>query len=163
MATSSRSRNDLPSWARRRRQPRDPKTGFLKPRHCELYRPGHSVHWIQGLHSTGRPDRRGWLDGIEDNIITIDFGDEVRRYRNHEVERLIEIVRIQGPVRVCASYSILRGGGGYCFSIVDVDEPWIACDHRPLRSVTPEALAERMKSHGGFTVPGRVVLDSLEE
>jgi len=103
---------------------------------------------------------------VEDNVIAVDFGDATRRYRNHDVERLVEIVGIDGAVRVCDEYIILRFDHGNltssCFSIADADEPWIPCNYNALTSITPDALAERIKTHGGFVVPGRDVLKSIE-
>ena len=52
---------DVPKWARRRKQPRDPRTGFLRPCRCELYLAGHTVHYIQAIHSAGKPHRFGRL------------------------------------------------------------------------------------------------------
>ena len=148
---------DVPDWARQRKQPRDPKSGFLWLRNCELYRAGHMVHHIQAIHSAGEVHREGSLVASNGNVITVDFGDELKQYRNHDVERLVEIIGIGGKVRICESYVILRfprGGGNFCFSISNIDEPWIPCDDAPLTSTSPEALAERLATHGGFLVPG---------
>jgi hypothetical protein len=104
----------------------------------------------------------------EDNKITVDFGDEIKEYRNHEVERLVEIIGIGGAVQVCERYVILRdaipkGGGTYCFSIAAADKPWVPCDNTPLTSFDAGSLAERLTTHGGFSVPGPAVLEALEE
>ena len=68
---------------------------------------------------------------------------------------------------VCDEYVILRYHydhfGSSCFSISSVDKPWTPCDFEPLRSATPEALAERARTHGGFVVPGSQVLQGLED
>lgn len=127
---------------------------------CELYRAGHTVHHIQANRSAGEPHRHGTLTEVLGNIITVDFGDEIRRYRNHDPDRLVDIVGIGRSVEVCERYVILRGIGGYCFSILDADTPWVPCVHEPLTSFTVEALAERLQTHGGFLVPGPVVLDA---
>jgi hypothetical protein len=124
---------------------------------CELYQAGHTVHFIQVNRSAGEPDRQGKLTEVAENVITIDFGDQIKRYRNHDPDRLVDIVGIGRTVRVCERYVILRGNGGYCFSIQDADEPWVPCDHEPLTSFTAEALAERVQTHGGFFVPGGAV------
>lgn len=151
-----------------RKRGRDPKTGQLKPRRCGLYVPGHVVHYIQAIHSAGEPHLGGHLIAVEDNIIIInvDYGNKVRRLRYHDVEGLVERVGIGGRVGFCKEYSILRhpgrGQSGACFSVADAEAPWIPCDNTPLTSTTPEALAERLRTHGGFTVPGRSVIDSLE-
>ncbi len=128
---------------------------------CELYQAGHTVHHIQANRSAGEPHRQGSLTEVRDDVITVDFGNEIRRYRNHDPDRLVDIVGIGGSVGVCERYVILRGNGGYCFSILDADKPWVPCDYEPLTSFTPEALARRMETHGGFLVPGAVL--SLED
>ena len=127
---------------------------------CELYQAGHTVHHIQANRSAGEPHRQGTLTGVQGNVITVDFGDETKRYRNHDPDRLVSLIGIGGSVRVCEGYVILRGNGGYCFSIDDAENPWVPCDHVPLTSFTPDALAERMETHGGFLVPGPLVLEA---
>jgi hypothetical protein len=129
---------------------------------CELYTAGHTVHWIQVFHSAGEPHRSGRLIAAEDNKITVDFGDEIKEYRNHEIERLVEIIGIGGTVRICQRFVILQGGGTYCFSFADADEPWVPCDNTPLTSFDAGSLAERLTTHGGFDVPGRAVLEAIE-
>jgi hypothetical protein len=148
---------DLPDWARNRKQPRDPESGFLWPRRCELYLAGHTLHYIPATRSVREPHRTGYLIAANGNVISVDFGDEVKRYRHHAVERLVEIVGIGGKVQVCEGFGILRfphGGGNFCFSVKEIDKPWIPCDDTPPTSTSPEALAERLNTHGGFLVPG---------
>jgi hypothetical protein len=157
---------DVPDRARQRKQSRDRKTGLVRPRKCQLYLAGHTVHYIQAIHSAGEVHREGSLVASNGNVITVDFGDELKRYRNHDVEPLVEIVGIGGSVRICESYVILRfprGGGNACFSIANVDEPWIPCDHTPLKSISPEALADRLNSHGGFSVPGSQLIRATNQ
>ena len=127
---------------------------------CELYQAGHTVHHIQAIRSHGEPHRPGRLTGVLGNVLRVDFGDEIKRYRNHDTDRLVDLVGIGGGVRVCQGYVILRGAGNYCFSILGADEPWIPCDQESLTSFTAEALAERLQTHGGFLVPGPDVLDA---
>jgi hypothetical protein len=151
-------RQGIPHWARGRRQPRDPKTGYLWPRKCALYRSGHTVHPIQANRSIGQAHRHGHLIAVDGDLITVDFGGEVKSYWNHEVERIVEIVGIAGEVRICEDYLLLRGGGNYCFSILAADESWTPCDYQSISSASPQDLAQRVKTHGGFLVPG----DSVE-
>ncbi|MGB9112013.1 MAG: hypothetical protein WCF24_04720 [Acidimicrobiales bacterium] len=95
-------------------------------------------------------------------MITVDFGDEIKKYRNHDVERLVEIIGIGGDVRINDEFVIPLSGrnnrGGYCFSIADAEWDWEPCDDTPLSSMSPDALAARLKSHEGFSVPSRSVL-----
>jgi hypothetical protein len=150
-----RPRRRLPPWAKTRSRPRDPVTGFLKPRRCQMYLPGHSVHWIQARKSEPGPFEVGILTEVNGDVITLEFGTEYRRYRNHEVERLVEIVGIDNGVHVSERYRILRSRTGYLFSIATVGDRSVSCDATPLATVTPEALAERLETHGGFSIPGR--------
>ncbi len=124
---------------------------------CQLYRAGHTVHYIQALRSQEQPSRVGRLAAAEGNHITVDFGD-TESYLNHDVERLLGIIKIGWSVRVCERYRILQGAGGHCFSIANPADPLIPCDFEPLRSASPGALSERLKTHGGFLVPGQRLL-----
>lgn len=96
-----------------------PKANSSKTYSCELYTAGHTVHWIQANRSTGEPHRDGTLIAVDGNTITVDFSDEIKSYRNHDVGRLVGIVGIGGPTQVCESSVILRSpfaAGHYCFS-----------------------------------------------
>jgi hypothetical protein len=125
------SRADLPNWARRLRQPRDPKSGLLKPRRCGHWGRGHQPHYIPGIRSDGVPHTRGHLAAVDDNLITVDFDDgDVRRFNNYEPARLLEIVGgIGGVVRSPDGYSwLLRSISGFLFSIIPEIEGWDSCD-----------------------------------
>ncbi len=144
-------------------RPRDPESGHLRPRHCQLYIPGHSVHFIQAKLSFDEPHREGRLAAVDGDLLTVDFGDEIKQYRNCDPDRLLDIVGIGGGVSVCERYSVLRTpsrDGNYLFCIAGVDEPWDPCDYSTLTSATPEALVQRMESHGGFFVSGQQILDA---
>jgi hypothetical protein len=134
-----------------------------KPPKCDLYIARHVVHWIQALRSHDVQNRRGRLAAVDGNVITADFNGDIQLYRNHEPGRLLEIIGIGGTVIVCNRYRLLKSGGGSCFSIADAEDPWRPCDYEPLTSATPEALAERLQTHGGFLVPGHLVLDQLDD
>jgi hypothetical protein len=103
------------------------------------------------------------MTAAEDNVITVNFGDEVKRYRNCDPERLLEIVGIGNSVDVCERYRILRAWNDYLFCIVSADEPWVPCDYSPLTSATPGALVKRMETHGGFFVSGQQALDAFAD
>jgi hypothetical protein len=123
------------------------------------------VHQIQAIRSSSEPHRPGHLIAVEGNKITVDFGEEVKHYRNDDVERLVDIVGIGGEVLVREDFDILRYRTSHfeshCFSIADAEEPWILCDTTPMTSTTPEALAERLTTHGGFLVPGKLLEDGI--
>ena len=125
----------------------------LEGRRCEPYGSGHVVHHIPANRSHGEPSRKGRLLDVIENVITVDYGDEIKTYRNHDPDRLVDIIGIGGSVYACELSRILRSAGSYCFSVSRADVPWIPCDFRPLRSTTPQALADRVITHGGFVVP----------
>ena len=133
-------------------RPRDPVTGYLTPRfHCEMYSAGHNVHWIQALRSSEAQVEHGWVEEIEGTLITIEFPDRIEQFRHHDPERFREMVG-HGPVRVATGWALLRWAD-YCFSIARDDGSWPPCRNDPLTVVTPDALAERLRTHGGFSVP----------
>jgi hypothetical protein len=129
---------------------------------CQYFWAGHQVHWIQHRQSLSEPERVGRLMAVEENVIAVDFFSGVRYFRNHEADRLVAVIGIGGAVSVVDRYFILRGGGA-CFSIQDFDEPWTECDFTPLTSTTFDALAERINTHGGYTVPGQELVRQLNE
>ena len=141
---------------------RDSRNGRLLPRRCQIYFPGHTVHPAPANRSAGQPHRSGKLVAVEGIVVTVDFGDEVKQYRNCDPDRLVEFVKIGGYVAVCERYRILRSRYRYLFSIADPDDQWVPCDYSPLTSASPEDLAEQLQSLGGFLVPGREALKGLE-
>ena len=143
---------DVPEWACNRKQPRDPESGYLWPRRCELYLAGHTPHPTQVNVCLRQEPRFGTLRSVEDNVLAVDFGDHVEKFRNHETERLLEIVGLGRTVR--AFSSILQGWTNHCWSIARNEVPWIPCSIEPLTATTPGALAQRLRTHGGFLVPG---------
>jgi hypothetical protein len=152
--------SDVPEWARNRKQPIDPGSGFLWPRRCELHLAGHTPHVIQVKVCLRREPRIGKLESVKGNVVAVDFGDHVGQFRNHETERLLEIVGIGGTVR--AFSSILQGWTDHCWSIAEVEAPWIPCNNEPLTATGPVALAERIRTHGGFLVLGAEAPRGLE-
>ncbi|HZD65463.1 MAG TPA: hypothetical protein VE152_05150 [Acidimicrobiales bacterium] len=131
-------------------------------KHCGLYIPGHTVHFIQAKRSSREeeyPPASGEVTGMEGNMITVALADGTHRYRNHEVPRLAEILGgTTGPVVVQWGLHLLKVAGDrgswYCFAIADADEPWRPCDSEPLGSADPRSVVERLLTHGGVMVPG---------
>jgi hypothetical protein len=89
---------------------------------CSSHHPGHTVHWIQALHTANKPQaaRRTWpgtIRGIDGEVVTIARGRRLHRYRNHDPERLAAVVAGVGRrVSLNDQYSIMRVGS-YCFSV----------------------------------------------
>jgi len=153
-------RRRLPEWARSRSRPRDRSTGYLKPRRCDLYLPGHTVHWIQAMHSLDDEPAFGRLVDIEGGVLTLDMGHSYRAYRSHEPERLAEIVDLGRGVYLFERFALLRPYryGGYSFSIARADKAWRECTTNFPDPTDPEAIARALNEDGGFTVRGRDVL-----
>lgn len=128
---------------------------------CQVYFPGHVVHWVQVNLSIGEPHLTGTLAGVGGGVIAIDFGEQITFFQNHEPEHLIKTIGIGGTVQICDKYSLLISGDDY-FSILNTNEPLGPCKYDALTSTSFDALAERLRTHGGYTVPGSQVLDSPE-
>jgi hypothetical protein len=140
----------------------DDEVAILESRACELFFAGHSAHWIQLRKSAGEPHRTGRLMAVEHHLLTIDYGGEIRYYRNHEPDHLIESIGIGGMVHVCEKYSLLHADDGHYFSIADPSRVWRICDFTPFTATTFDELALRMESHGGFSIPGEVMSQWLD-
>jgi hypothetical protein len=131
-----------------------------RPEACDLYLPGHCVHWIQARKASTEAHSWGRLvNVVDDGIITVEFLDGVGRYRNHRVETLLDIAAPGTKVAVCERYRTLRVDIDYrtstCFCITGIDDPWTPCSCEPLISVTLQSLAERLNLRGGVHRPRR--------
>lgn len=129
---------------------------------CQYFWVGHCPHWIQNNRSAEEPHRTGTLTDVTGFAISVDFGDETKYYNNHEPQEVIEAVGIGGTVRVCEDFSIVRSLDGRCYSIADAERPWRECDFTPLMATSFDDLAERLRTHGGYSIPGERVLEWLE-
>lgn len=131
------------------------------PKSCTSYAPGHTVHWIQALHTANKPEvarrtRRGTLVAVAGDELTIRFAadEEPERFRNHDPEQLLAVARrLPATVLLNDQYCILRVDV-YCFSVRSAARgPLGRCPVDDLVDDSPEALAERTLTHGGFSVP----------
>jgi hypothetical protein len=134
---------------------------------CDLYIPGHEVHWIQARQSSKPPHSWGVLDEVSGQVITVRFLDRVVRYRNHHTEGVLEVAQEGARVRVsedCGLLGIpLKNAPGHvaCFCIVDADEPWRPCGVAPsVRSL--DDLLDRIEDRGGFGIPGGLLAGMAE-
>ena len=112
---------EVPGWGYNRERPRDPTSGFLKPCPCELYVAGHTPHVIQVRVCLGGEARAGKLRSVDGNVIAVEVGDHVEQFRNHEPERLLEIVGTGGTVQVFSS--VLQGWTKHVWSIAPAKYP----------------------------------------
>jgi len=119
-------------------QVESPDLGSVGP--CQGFWPGHQVHWIPALKAAKERDpccsavvqsiswhaSNGANLNVEDHVIAIETGGEVRRYWNHDPDRIARALELFGPdvqlqVR-WGLFGILNGKGTYLFSIVRLEE-----------------------------------------
>ena len=79
--------------------PADGKTSTVDT--CDLYLPGHNVHYIQmrKSHENG-PLVPGTLVAADGLDLTVELPEGVRTYRTHQTRLLKRVVPIGGPVFV---------------------------------------------------------------
>lgn len=128
---------------------------MARPDACDLYLPGHCVHWIQARKASTERHKWGRLVGVDDDVITVAYLDGVGRYRNHQAGNLLNVAGPGTKVAVSEHYRILRVDveqrTSKCFCIAVVGDSWTPCSCEALISVTPQSLSERLSTHGGFT------------
>lgn len=130
---------------------------------CTSYAPGHTVHFIQALHTANKPEvarrtRKGALTGVDGEVLTVRIaGANVpEHFRNHDPARLLAIAgALPAEISHNAGYCILRVGS-YCFSVRRAGEgPLDSCPVDEPADFSAEALADRALSHGGFGIRPR--------
>jgi hypothetical protein len=119
------------------------------------------VHYIQARLAWEHPREWAVLEGVHEQVITVRFSDRSARYRNHEVEALLDIAEPGTSVLVSERYGTLsvptgRGTLG-CFCIADADEPWRGCSVAPWDPVSHEDLIDRLEDRGGFSISGALL------
>ena len=137
-------------------------------RRCALYTPGHSVHPIQARLAWQNPAAyvRGEVLDIDDAIVVATEDGDVRRFRNHDLDRFAKIVLDVGPGMTLCAKGVLRvdrpDGGGFMFCAApDVGESLGPCLDPdavppPPSGLSSAALAkyllERTRGEGGGAV-----------
>src|SRR5271156_4539556 len=123
---------------------------------CDFYRPGHLVHWIQARKASEPPASWGKLGEVDEGWITVNYLDRTSRYRNHDAAAVLAIAEPGDKVRVSEPYRMFgvelanHVHKGFCVAL-ESDE-WIPCSYDPLVDVTPDALADKLNTRGGFSV-----------
>ena len=129
-----------------------------RPR-CDLFLPGHMAHWIQARKASDGPASWGKLVEVYEGWITVSYLDRTAQYRNHDADAVSEIAEPGAKVRVSERFRMLgvdladHTSRGFCIALEK--DQWRPCSYEPLTEVTSEALAERLESRGGFSVPGQ--------
>jgi len=133
---------------------------------CDLYVPGHRVHWIQARKASDLVPRIGTLAEAQDEHFVIEFDDEVARYRNHAPRSVLRYAKAGSRVRVVERYRMLvieyanRRARAYCIALGG--DLWRPCSVLTGEPDTPEALAERLENRGGFDVSGAALRALIE-
>jgi len=133
---------------------------------CDLFIPGHMVHWIQARLVCEHPRESGVLERVRGRVITVRFPDRVTRYRNHRAEAVLDVAHPGSLVTVSERYGLLgiplENGDVRWFCIVNADKLWRPCSVAPTGPVSFEDLAARVKDRGGFSIPGALLTGTLE-
>lgn len=131
-----------------------------QPVWCDLYIPGHCVHWIQARRASIERHSWGRLVAVDDDVITVAYLDGIGRYRNHLAGKLLDVAAPGTKVAVCQRYRILRVDAEHrtdmCFCLADADDPWRPCSEAPRGPISFEDIADRLRDRGGFTVSGQL-------
>lgn len=137
-------------------QANDPSDGHPA---CDLYLPGHLVHFIQAERASGSEDpvRWGRFAGLEDGRLVVRSLDATRRYRIHrpgEVARVAEAgdkVRVSERWRVATVTRRFEHVISVCIALPD--DPWRPCGVAPAQPESLGDLAGVLEERGGFVVP----------
>ena len=129
---------------------------------CDLYVPGHLVHFIQAKKAweSADPVRWGRFEGVDDGCLVVRFLDGYAgRYRIHRPSEVARVAARGEKVRVSERWrfaSISRRFEqllGVCIALPD--DPSRPCSVAPDEPDSLDDLADRLAERGGFLVPGR--------
>lgn len=113
-----------------------PRSSFPSPVDCILHGEGHTPHHIQARlanEDAEHPPIPAEIVDLDGVYIRVRIDGKVRRYRNHDVPRLAQMVARYGPkVFVQERWRLLHvphypDGGNYQFSIDLGRGPWHEC------------------------------------
>ena len=102
-------------------------------RDCARYIPGHTIHWIQARLTWKSPQPRTAVEIVEvgDTHIVVAANDGLRRFTNHDLDRLRAAVDRHGPHGALVGYHVLRLESGHLVCVKeDVDGPLADCSER---------------------------------
>jgi hypothetical protein len=128
---------------------------------CDLYLPGHLVHWTQAKKAAEHKFSWGRLEAVDAAVVTVRYLDRIGRYRTHDTAELAFYSAEGDKISVCEPYGVLRydldDRRTLLVGVADADAPWVSCRYEPLEEITPDTLAERIRTRGGFSVPGHAL------
>ncbi len=132
--------------------------GYQGPRPtCDLYLRGHLVHWVQAQKAAEHKFSWGRLEAVDKGIVTVHYLDRIGRYRTHDTAELGFYAVPGDKIGVCEPYGVLRydfdARRTLLIGVADPAAPWEPCRYEPRERITPDTLAERIRTRGGFSVP----------
>jgi hypothetical protein len=137
---------------------------------CDLYLPGHLVHWIQRKKESESGEKRSWgrFGGIDDDgVIVVTFLDRAERYRTHRPEEIRRVAQIGDKVSVSPRWFLLSVHRDWehliTVCVADAEEPWRSCSVDPREPASFRDLADRAHDRGGFSISGPVIASWLED
>lgn len=121
---------------------------------CDLYLPGHNVHWIQAKRSWGRQreDVAAVIESIDGDFVRVIVDGRVQVFRNHDLSRLA-MLSAETP-EVALRQPGLLASQNHLVCIAPADLPWIPCRTHSEADGDSLSLAEQLISTGGFTIAG---------
>lgn len=107
---------------------------------CDLYLPGHLVHWTQAKLAlragSERPVRWGRFAGIEEGWLVVRFLDGTARYRIHRPDDVAGVAASGDKVRVCEGlhFATISRRFEHVLSVCIAcpDDPWQPCSEIPV-------------------------------
>jgi hypothetical protein len=119
-------------------EPTAGNTRSTRPVQCASHAPGHAVHPARVLLCDSSPDD-AWAPvvvmGVVGDVLTVACGAELRRYRNHDTGRLLELGDTTGPDALLNQrYGLLflrtwPQDAASVFSLQPADQPPQPCRH----------------------------------
>jgi len=135
---------------------------------CALYTPGHQVHFIQmRLASETDPAnyRNGTLVSVDDDgWITVEVDSEALRFWTHDPARACECFEESSGHVGLPEHGVLHApcrSGRYCICVAS-DGPTPCVPPSPVE-LTPAGLVARIRTHGGFMIPGEIFCDVFDD
>ena len=119
-------------------------------RACDLYVPGHLVHFIQAKKAweSDDPVRWGRFEGVDDGCLIVRFLDGPGRYRIHRPSEVMRAAERGDKVRVSERWRLASISRRFeqvlAVSIALPDDPWRSCSVAPGEPVSFEDRADRL-------------------
>jgi hypothetical protein len=115
---------------RRPQLSRDPVIRRRKSKRCGILGRGHNVNHIPAIKSHNVLHHQGRLVDVQGDVVAIEYPNgRIDRFRNHDVGRLVDIIRLGGVVKLPEGFYpwLIKSIDGNCFSLLPISEEWRPC------------------------------------